>query len=636
MSRWGAKLVLPLILLVVTGLAAYSGFRADRNAERQSANAASVRSVSAVQSLTDGLSDRIKDEAGLFEANKHVTARTFRLFTAPIVRTSEASGIGWAVVVRGKDRAAFERKHHFKIAMQDPSGKRVVAPKSGRYVVAVYFLIRGQSAAAEGGDIESNVVRHKALIASTAAGKPVATPPVFLDAHTFGISLYMPVYGRYSGGSRSSEPVGFVLGAFRFSDIATTLKQRLAGTPGLALGFKGQSLVKIGPRKGGATTVTRNLDVAGQTFVVRSWVPKGSYPLGWIFLVAGLLLTILVTLVTNLLLRANRGARQLAEARAHEQELMLAMQERKSEAAEERFTQVFDSATVGMALSDLNGRYAKVNKAFCDLVGRDEAELIGMRPREITHPDDIALAEQNIEEMFRGKQTEFEQDKRYIGRDGNIIWVAMRVKALLDPDGKPEMILVQTLDISERQKQKESLRHMADHDGLTGLPNRRAFSATLGQQLSLARRYGPDGALFLLDLDNFKAVNDVHGHSTGDVVLRRVAEVVREQLRDSDYAGRIGGDEFSVVVPKGSVADVAVLAERLVQAIAKMGREHPHDGVADITCSIGVAMLLPETTSVNAISEQADAAMYAAKAKGRNCFVVSAEGMAEATGAPKS
>src|SRR3954447_16296406 len=109
MSRWGAKLLLPLILLVVTGLAAYAGFRADRNSERQRANAASVRSVAAVQSLTDGLSSRIEDVAGLFEASGDVSNKEFGIFTRQVVRTSGASAIGWAQVVDDKNRGRFER-----------------------------------------------------------------------------------------------------------------------------------------------------------------------------------------------------------------------------------------------------------------------------------------------------------------------------------------------------------------------------------------------------------------------------------------------------------------------------------------------------------------------------------------------
>jgi diguanylate cyclase (GGDEF)-like protein len=197
-------------------------------------------------------------------------------------------------------------------------------------------------------------------------------------------------------------------------------------------------------------------------------------------------------------------------------------------------------------------------------------------------------------------------------------------------------VLVQVLDISARREQEDNLRHMADHDGLTGLPNRRAFNAVLGQQLSLVRRYGPDGALMLIDLDNFKAVNDVHGHSAGDAVLRRVADVIREQLRDSDFAGRIGGDEFSVLLPKGNVADVSVVADRLVNALADLGRRYPHEGIPDITCSVGVAMLMPKTSSVTAVSEIADAAMYEAKGDGRNRFVISTSGLAQQPDAPSA
>ena len=632
MSRWAMRLALPIVLLVATALASYSGFRADHDAADERGTSASLRSTAAVYALTDGLSRRIEDVAGFFVAGGSVTEAEFEAFASPVMSSSQASAIAWAQVVQGKDRAKFERRHDVKITIPAPGGRRVVAPERRRYVVTTYGVRRDNRSGPLGIDIDSNPERHQALVAAASSRTPASTAPVELSKGERGISLYMPVYGVTQNGA--DGVLGYAVGAFRFDDLAELLTARLAQTPGLELSYNGKSAVSIGERAAGGKVVSNNLDIAGQTWVVRSWVPPGGIALGWIFLVAGLVLTVLVTLLTNLLVRAQSHGRALAEARAREQELLLVVQERKSAAAEERFSQVFDAATIGMALLGPDHRYAKVNAAFCRLVARTESELLGLSPGDITHPDDMATSQASIDAMFNGTQTEGEQDKRYIDANGNVIWAALRTKAMLDPDGKPEMILVQVLDISKRHQEEESLRHMAEHDGLTGLPNRRAFSAALGQQLAVVRRYGPDGALLLLDLDNFKAVNDVHGHSAGDVVLRQVADVIREQLRDSDYAARIGGDEFSIMLPKGNVAAVAIVAERLVKAIAAMGHEHAHDGIAEIACSIGVAMFLPSTSSASAITELADAAMYEAKAAGRNQFVVSAEGMTETFKAP--
>jgi diguanylate cyclase (GGDEF)-like protein/PAS domain S-box-containing protein len=635
MSRWATRLVLPLMLLAATALATYSGFRADDEAARQRATSSSVRSVAEVTALTDGLSRRIEDLAGLFAASDHVSAEQFAIFSRSVVRTSQASALGWAAVVPGKDRRQFEREHDLKITSLTPSGKRVVSPRRSRYVVSTYAVRRDDRDGTLGVDIDSSPERHRALVAAVGSETPVATPPIKFADGKQGISLYMPVYGVRKGLS-ADGPIGYTIGAFQFDDLAAALKNGLVETPGIDLSFKGRSAVALGKRDPGGQVSSTIVNIAGQNWVVKSWAPPGGIGLGWIFLVSGLLLTILVTLLTNLVLRANRDARRLAEARSREHELMLAMQERKSAAAEKRFAQVFDSATIGMALVNADGRYTKVNNAFSRLVARPESDLLKLCPHEITHPEDVAAARDTINGLFGGLQTEYEVDKRYIDGNGRVVWVALRAKVLMDAEGRPDEVLIQTLDISKRRAQEDNLRHMADHDGLTGLSNRRAFNSLLGNQLSVVRRYGRDGALLSIDLDNFKAVNDVHGHSAGDAVLRRVAAVIREQLRESDVAGRIGGDEFSIMVPKGSVEEIVVVAERLVDAIAAMGREHSHDGVPDITCSVGVAMLTPDSSLVSAVSDQADAAMYEAKAQGRNRFVVSADGMAEASGGARS
>lgn len=163
----------------------------------------------------------------------------------------------------------------------------------------------------------------------------------------------------------------------------------------------------------------------------------------------------------------------------------------------------------------------------------------------------------------------------------------------------------------------ERLLDLAMHDVLTGLLNARAYYESCDRALLAGQRAGRPCAVLFIDLDHFKAANDTHGHAAGDEVLRRVATQLRTQVRRSDLAGRIGGEEFSVFLPDTPEAQAPVLAEKL-----RSGIEALHIEVGDlrlhITASIGVAASTTSVPSMARLQQQADMAMYQAKAQGRN------------------
>ena len=146
---------------------------------------------------------------------------------------------------------------------------------------------------------------------------------------------------------------------------------------------------------------------------------------------------------------------------------------------------------------------------------------------------------------------------------------------------------------AERVAVEERLRHIADHDALTGLYNRRRFEQELDRHIVHGRRYGMDGALLVIDLDRFKQVNDGHGHSAGDRVLAAVASVLRARLRESDILARFGGDEFAVLMPHGGAAEAAELANLVVNAI----RREVATPAGALDASVGCALFEDATTS---------------------------------------
>jgi diguanylate cyclase (GGDEF)-like protein len=168
------------------------------------------------------------------------------------------------------------------------------------------------------------------------------------------------------------------------------------------------------------------------------------------------------------------------------------------------------------------------------------------------------------------------------------------------------------------------LRHLADHDALTGLPNRRRFEQELARHLTHMRRYGPEGAALVLDLDCFKPVNDTFGHAAGDRLLARVASVLRERLRATDVVARLGGDEFAILLPRVDRAGAGAVARSLVETVRAEALTADARGV---TVSVGVVAFDASTAAAlpEGVLALADLAMYDAKAAGGDGWAFYAE-----------
>ncbi len=163
------------------------------------------------------------------------------------------------------------------------------------------------------------------------------------------------------------------------------------------------------------------------------------------------------------------------------------------------------------------------------------------------------------------------------------------------------------------------LRMIAQVDHLTGALTRRGFVEQAEREMSRARRYGRPSTLVMLDVDHFKSVNDNHGHATGDQVLIQLCELAKVMLRPSDVFGRLGGEEFAMLLPETSGAEAVVVADRLREEIATRPLSLPGGAELRVTASFGIAELSTATGTFPAWLEAADAMLYAAKAGGRNC-----------------
>jgi len=282
------------------------------------------------------------------------------------------------------------------------------------------------------------------------------------------------------------------------------------------------------------------------------------------------------------------------------------------------FDVAFDRSPIGMAVFNTDGEYVRVNAALSELLGRAPEDLLGRRDQELTHPDDRQADLDAAWEILEGRIDTHQTEKRFMRPDGSVVWALANLTFLRDEAGRGLSWVGQFQDVTARRSQEAELRHLADHDPLTGLLNRRSFERALDQHLARVRRYGVQGALLMIDLDGFKAVNDRHGHGTGDAVLAGVAERLRARLRTSDLLARLGGDEFAALLPVADRAEAEHVARIAVEVVRDLS---PEQG-PPVTASVGAAVLAEPELTAHVVQRQADRAMYAAKRAGRDGYVV--------------
>lgn len=213
-----------------------------------------------------------------------------------------------------------------------------------------------------------------------------------------------------------------------------------------------------------------------------------------------------------------------------------------------------------------------------------------------------------MEELLAGEIQTFEHERQLFNASGHQIWVLMTAAVVRDGDGEPLYVIEQVQDISERKR----LENKLDHDALTGIRNRRLFEEDLFTQVGGCQRYGEHAALLLLDLDDFKQINDRYGHKTGDDTLKLVARTIKKRLRPSDQVARIGGDEFAALLPHLGRRQAEQVATELADAIAQAVVNGP-DGKLSARASIGVASVDETSEDAQHVLAEADRAMYATK-----------------------
>ncbi len=286
-------------------------------------------------------------------------------------------------------------------------------------------------------------------------------------------------------------------------------------------------------------------------------------------------------------------------------------------AAEEKLRGLLEQSTVGICILQ-DDRFAWVNARFSEIFGHGAKEMTaGMGLSDVAAEAD----RESIREMVRSRLEGRDEDRatgfRAIRKDGALIDVEMSGKKI-DHDGHPAIVGM-ALDVTERVRAQRQLKYLAFYDPLTDLPNRALLYDRLGQALAHGRRGREPFALLMLDLDGFKAVNDVHGHETGDALLRAVGQRLQGCVRETDTVARIGGDEFVVLLSGlGDRDSAAAVAGKMLAALDApflLGARECRVGA-----SIGICVSVEDGDDIEALLGRADAAMYESKANGKNRF----------------
>lgn len=291
--------------------------------------------------------------------------------------------------------------------------------------------------------------------------------------------------------------------------------------------------------------------------------------------------------------------------------------EMKLSQRERMLEHIYSRVNTGICVIDEEGRFARVNHAYADLYGWGEEDLIG-QPFNILMPATVAeraaLGFQQLLGSSDGEDKSLFWEWQMVRKDGTSIDVQIANAWMICEEGQ-RYVVATASDVTERKRQERHLLHLSMHDHLTGLPNRRALEEKLMEVIDTASPQ-QHGALFFIDLDGFKRINDTapKGHAAGDEALLWVADVLSQKLRNGDMLARLGGDEFAVLLPRTPVGVANKMAERLRMAIA--AEPFVTDGHAyQLRLSMGLVAIAGQV-SAHTVLIEADRAMYLAKRQG--------------------
>jgi len=285
------------------------------------------------------------------------------------------------------------------------------------------------------------------------------------------------------------------------------------------------------------------------------------------------------------------------------------------------FQTYFDGSIIGMVVLSPDMCFIESNESFSQMTGYRKKELLTLKWDDLTHPDDVEKSRCEYSRLLKGEMDFSVNDKRIVRKDGLTIFVHIAMSAVKKASGELDCLVVNIEDVTERKKTLESIWHQANFDMLTGLPNRFMFIDRLKEEIKKSHRGGSFLALFFIDLDRFKEINDTLGHRLGDQLLIEAASRISHCIRNSDTASRFGGDEFTVILSQITDAQhIEEVAQKILEALSDPFTLEGVKEAVFISASIGITIYPTDGLDANKLLQNADQSMYAAKQAGRNRF----------------
>ncbi|WP_417782916.1 PAS domain-containing protein [Terasakiella pusilla] len=286
---------------------------------------------------------------------------------------------------------------------------------------------------------------------------------------------------------------------------------------------------------------------------------------------------------------------------------------------EAQLTTILDNLKAHVYIKDINYTYTYVNSDMCDYLGMKNEDVIGKTDTEIFGKKVAERFHKSDRQVFTYKEncSSIEKSRHFQTRKKRYFW-SVKVP-LINELGNTYALLGISTDVTEQKRLEKKLRELASTDVLTGVNNRRFFIELFNRELKRVKRYQSKLSLIMLDIDHFKSINDNHGHSVGDLAIKAMTQLCKDGLRDTDFIGRLGGEEFAILLPETDLAAAQLIAERIRQATESHHFVIDNGGRCNFTASFGVTEYNSETDDTpDDLLKRADIALYDAKTQGRN------------------
>lgn len=592
-----------------------------------------------VRQLREGIEKRLETyqhilhgTRGLFAASVAVERDEFYQYVSSLhldQRYPGVQGIGFSVIVPEQQKASHIQKirdQGFPNYQIYPDGDRQV------YTSIVYlepFIKRNLRAF--GYDMFTEPVRHQAMvyardndaIAMSGMVKLVQETDTDIQA---GFLMYLPVYRggqpHDTESERRANIIGWVYSPFRIKDFISGIGGERAGDLHLSI-YDGEQVSDDGLMYSDdlkssakhAIVTTRTLQMGGHSWTLLIHSEPGLE--NWLtddqsltILIGGAILSFLLGLLIREIIARGDA---LAYASAANQDL---------QESEARFRLMADSAPVLIWMTDAKQAAVWFNRRWLEFTGRRLGQEMERGWLESVHPSHQDLVEKLLNWHFNVR-TPFSAEYQLRRYDGNYRWVVNNGVPRVDENGQFIGFIGSCIDITNHKEMEEELWELATIDSLTGFLNRRHFLVRLQEEFNrMQRNVEMHSSVLMLDLDFFKRINDQYGHAAGDAVLKHFADIIRRQQRKIDVVGRLGGEEFAIILPYTGLSDAEVFAERLRKSVAE-NRLRQQNTLIEITVSIGIALLSSDSKSADSVLRAADRALYIAKEAGRNQVVLS-------------